>query len=232
MSPRFPHTAVVLFDLDGVLVDSRAAFVGCVNHALAARGLPERAAHDLHRYIGPPLSGTFAELIAQAADSDAVAACVAAYRERYVDVSARETTVFDGIPEALDQLLAAGHRLAVATSKARVLADPLLEALGLRDRFDAVAGPEMSTLAEPKATTIAAALEALGRPDSAVMVGDRATDVAGARAHGLPAVGAAWGIGGQEELAAAGADVIVHTPAELHDTIATLATRTAATLGA
>jgi phosphoglycolate phosphatase len=120
----------------------------------------------------------------------------------------------------------------VATSKPRALAEPLLEALDLRDAFDAVAGPELSELAEPKAVTIAAALEALGRPQTAVMVGDRATDVEGAHAHGLPAVGAAWGIGGAKELAAAGADVIVHTPADLRDAIATLVTPATATLGA
>jgi phosphoglycolate phosphatase len=79
MPPRSPHTAA-LFDLDGVLVDSRATFARCVNHALAGLGLPERAADGLHRFIGPPLADTFAELTASPPDSAPVAACLAAYR--------------------------------------------------------------------------------------------------------------------------------------------------------
>ncbi len=52
----------VIFDLDGVLADSRIAFARCVNAALVAAGVPERPAADLHRYLGPPLHATFVEL--------------------------------------------------------------------------------------------------------------------------------------------------------------------------
>jgi phosphoglycolate phosphatase len=205
----------VIFDLDGVLVDSRAAISGAMNHALAANGFPQRTATDLYRFIGPPLALGFAELTAQPADSTAVVACVSAYRERYAASSLRETEVVPGIPEALEELEQQGHHLAVATSKAPVLAEPLLETLGLRKHFQAVAGPGLSAHAEDKATTIGAALHALGGPDRAVMVGDRSFDIAGARAHGIATVGVTWGIGSIDELTAAGADALVDAPAQL-----------------
>ncbi|MEA2300451.1 MAG: phosphoglycolate phosphatase, partial [Solirubrobacteraceae bacterium] len=107
---------VVLFDLDGVLVDSRVAVACCLNHALAVHGLPERPAEELHRFIGPPLSLAFGELIAQPPDSAAVADLVHTYRERYVDASLRDTEVVAGILEALVEL-EPNHRLAVATSE-------------------------------------------------------------------------------------------------------------------
>jgi phosphoglycolate phosphatase len=209
---------VVIFDLDGVLVDSRAAISGAMNHALAANGFPQRAAGELYRFIGPPLALGFAELTGQPADSAAVSACVLAYRERYAVSSLTETDVVPGIAQALDEL-APEHPLAVATSKALALAEPLLAALGLRERFEVVAGPDLSARVEDKAVTIRAALDALSA-ERGVMIGDRSFDVVGARANGLAAIGVTWGIGSAEELAAA--DAIVDEPADLPAIVGTL----------
>jgi phosphoglycolate phosphatase len=211
----------VIFDLDGVLVDSRAAIGGAMNHALVANGFPARPLAELHRFIGPPLALGFAELTGQPLHSDAVVACVASYRERYAVSSLAETEVFAGIPEVVEAL-SRDHRLAVATSKARHLAEPLLAAVGLRERFDVVAGPGLDVHVEDKATTIGAALDALGA-EPAVMVGDRSFDVIGAHANGLPAIGVTWGIGTAEELA--DADRIVDAPAQLPATVSNVLTR-------
>jgi phosphoglycolate phosphatase len=208
----------VIFDLDGVLVDSRAAISGAMNHALAANGFPPRPTAELYRFIGPPLAVGFAELTTEPADSDAVVACVASYRERYAVSSLTETEVFAGIPEALGEL-SPDHRLAVATSKSQLLAEPLLAALGLRERFEVVVGTDSSAHVEDKATTIGRALAGLPA-ERAAMVGDRSFDVAGAHAHGLPAIGVTWGIGPSDELSAA--DAIVDEPADLPATVVKL----------
>jgi phosphoglycolate phosphatase len=209
---------VVLFDLDGVLADSRAPIAGCINHALAEHGYAPRPPAELHASIGALLPSVFAEIIAAPADSPAVAACVASYRTRYATASLTETTATPGIGEALARLAAAGRRLGVATSKPRPFAEPLLEALGLRRFFAVVSGPELDMGAEDKTATVGAALRALGA-DRGAMVGDRSFDMIAARAHGLRAVGVGWGIGSREELVAAGADTIVATPAGLADAI-------------
>jgi phosphoglycolate phosphatase len=205
---------VVLFDLDGVLVDSRGPISRGINYALATNGLPERDPADLYRYIGPPLLHAFAELLGEPVSSPAVARCAASYRERYAVTSLTETEVTPGIADALAALRGDGVRLAVATSKPRPFAEPLLEALGMRRYFDAVVGPELDATSEDKTTTVGAALRALGATRGA-MVGDRSFDMVAARAHGLRAVGVGWGIGSRAELETAGADAIVATPAEL-----------------
>jgi phosphoglycolate phosphatase len=212
--------SAVLFDLDGVLVDSRAPITGSINDALIAHGLPPRPAESLVKFIGPPLVGAFAELTGEAPDSALVVSCVSAYRTRYADVSLRETTVVPGMIRVLDELVKR-HRLAVATSKPLRFAEPLLDALGLRSFFELCAGPELDASAEEKAVTIAGALERLDCP-RALMVGDRALDIVGAHRCSIPAVAVTWGAGSVEELRGARPDAIVDAPDELPGAIAAM----------
>jgi phosphoglycolate phosphatase len=216
--PPVPGTSVI-FDLDGVLIDSRAAITGCLNRALAEHGLPERPPEELYRFIGPPQSSAFAELLDEPFDSPRVRACIASYRACYAETALANTDVFPGIPKAL-AALAGEHRLAVATSKARPFAESMLRGLGLRDRFAFVAGPELDAH-DTKTVTLGHALAALG-DTRAVMVGDRSFDMVAAIAHGLPGIGVAWGIGSRDELTQAGARTIVGAPGELPGAVSDL----------
>ena len=209
----------VLFDLDGVLLDSRTAIVRCIEHGLREQGVPVPAAGELERYIGPPLVESFAEL----AGPELAAACLTSYRERYVHSSLAETTVVPGAREAL-AAVAARVPVAVATSKPRAFAEPLCERLGLAHHLRAIAGPELEAPEEPKATTVARALAALGLAPGAdaPLVGDRRHDAEAARANGIPCIGVLWGVGDEAELRAAGADPIVTTPDRLMGALADL----------
>jgi phosphoglycolate phosphatase len=214
--PRPP--AAVFLDLDGCLVDSTRAITGCLNHALEELGLAARPPADLVRLIGPPLAEGLAQLLAEdGADPALVAAGVAAYRARYATVSLAETEVIPGIPEALSALQAVTP-LAVVTSKPRAFAVPILDRLGLLDRFVAVHGPDLEHRAEAKAVTLQRALTGVtpgGDPAATVMVGDRSHDVVAGQACGTATIGVTWGAGPREELVAAGADRIVDTPVAL-----------------
>jgi len=188
-----------------VLVDSRRAFASCVNHALEAQGLPARPDAELHPFLGPPLHATFAQLAGEALAD----ACVEAYRARYRAQAAAESSVIEGMDEALALL---DEELVVVTSKPQALAEPLLDALGLRPRFAAIFGPSLHDRAEPKPATLARAL-ATHAPRA--LVGDRSFDIHAARTHGIRAVGVLWGIGSEDELRGAGAHAIAATPADL-----------------
>jgi phosphoglycolate phosphatase len=204
--------AAVLFDLDGVLLDSRTAIVRCIGHGLRAVGAAVPAAAELERFIGPPLIDAFAEL----AGSERAAACLAAYRERYAVSSLEETTLVPGAREAL-AAVAAVVPVAVATSKPHAYAGPLCDRLGLTPHLRTIAGPALDAPSEVKAVTVGRALAALGLSPGAdaPLVGDRLHDVEAARANGLRCVGVLWGIGDEAELRAAGADPIVAVPREL-----------------
>jgi phosphoglycolate phosphatase len=208
-----PPSGVVLLDLDGVLVDSRAAITGAMRAALDEHGLGPFGAGALEALIGPPLLLAVGALLEAEPDGPVVTSVVASYRARYAITSLTETTVVPGIPAALADL-AARRRLALATSKPRRYAEPILDALGLRPHLSAVGAAEDDGPGAEKAAVVAGALAALGA-DRGVLVGDRRFDVEGAHAHGLAAIGATWGIGTADELTAAGADALCAAPAAL-----------------
>ncbi len=213
---RTPPLALdaVLFDLDGVLVDSRAAITRSINHALSRLGVAPRPPEALLHLIGPPLHDAFAELLGQPADAPDVVACVGHYRERYARTCVEETSPIVGMADAVARI-ARRHPVVVATSKPAAFARPILEGLGLAAVFADIVGPDLDARSEPKATTVARALERLGAPRRAALVGDRHHDVTAGRHHGLRTIGVTWGIGSAEELERAGADELVHTPAAL-----------------
>jgi phosphoglycolate phosphatase len=207
----------ILFDLDGVLVDSRAPIARSINHALARSGLTQRPERELHGRIGDALHGIFVDLLREeGADPARASECMAHYRELYRELSLSETRLVPGI-EPLLGALASGRRLAVASSKPVEFSRPILERLGVSGRFAAVVGPSLAHLeGEPKAETARRALEALGgAAGGAALVGDRHHDVSAARALGLAAIGVTWGSGSEAELREAGAEWIVAAPAEL-----------------
>lgn len=220
MTRRAPR--VVFLDLDGCLVDSRAAISHCLNIGLEAVGAAPRRAQELYRLIGPPLHESFVALlgeeqgVAGEGTRDALAArCVEAYREAYADVSLSETLPVEGVDAALARL-AREVTLAVVTSKPAEFAVPILSAVGLDGRFAAVHAPGLTARAEAKTRTLARALADVAPgldPRDAVMVGDRHHDVDAGRACGTRTVGVTWGIGDAAELAHA--DRLVESPDDL-----------------
>jgi phosphoglycolate phosphatase len=204
-------TDAVVFDLDGVLLDSARAIIGCINDALEELGEPRRPPADLRRFVGPPLAEGFAELVGP----ERAGELVVAYRTRYTTASLEHTTVFPGMVEVLEEL-GADRPLAVATSKPLEYSGPLCDHLGLTPHFEVIEGPSMAEI-EPKTDTLRRALDRLGLAPGAdaPMIGDRLHDVEAALANGMRCIGVLWGFGTEEELRAAGADAIAAEPAEL-----------------
>lgn len=213
------------FDLDGCLVDSRHAISTAINHALVQIGLPARELADLHQFIGPPLSTTFRQCLAEEGDDPSdlarVEAAIAAYRDVYPEMAMTQTPVFDGITDLLDRL-APHMALAVVTSKPAAYAKPIVEAVGLLDWFTDVHGPELHEIEEPKAVKLRWALRTMHvdqQPRSTVMIGDRRHDIEAGRTCGTQTVGVLWGIGSREELTQAGADHLVASPSDIADVL-------------
>lgn len=200
----------ILVDLDGTLIDPRPGLIGSVQHALAQLGHRVPPAEELLWLIGPPFRVSFPRLLGS---PDRVEEAIGHYRESYVNGAMYDAIVYDGVAEALAALRGAGHRLLVATSKPHRYARPILERLGLAGHFAAICGPELDGTNDHKADLIAHMIAHEGvRAETAIMIGDREFDVHAAARNGIPAVGVTWGYGSIEELTAAGAAVLCHSP--------------------
>ncbi len=198
---------LVIFDLDGTLTDSAQGIVSSFRHALAEIGADVPDGDLTSRIVGPPMHHTL-----QAMGLEDTAAAIAAYRADYSTRGWAMNRLFDGIPQLLTDLRAAGVRLAIATSKAEPTAQRILEHFGLDEHFDVIAGASLDGVRATKADVMAHALAQLEPlPERVVMVGDRAHDVEGAAAHGIDTVVVGWGYGqadfAEPEVVAASAHV-------------------------
>jgi phosphoglycolate phosphatase len=204
---------LVLFDLDGTLVDSSPGIWASVRVAAAELGLPEPTLEQLTAMVGPPLQDGFA-LVLGVPPAD-VPRAVAVYRAHYAAGALLDVTVHAGIPELLAALRADGATLAVATSKPEPFAVRVLAHTGLLRAFASVHGATLDGAVRHKDQVVAAALAAHPAGRDPVLVGDREHDVLGAAAHGLPCIGAGWGPAPAGELVTAGAAVVAATPADV-----------------
>lgn len=202
-----------LFDLDGTLIDSGRGIYGGIRHALASVEADVPAESVLRDWIGPPLRHSFRGVLE---DEVLVDRAIEAYHQRFVAGGWREHEVYAGIPVLIEALHAAGHTLAVVTSKQRLHAEPILAELPFARRFSALYAPQGTNAHSEKAAMIAQALADFAVPAAqTAMIGDRRYDIEGAVANEVRGIGVLWGFGSVEELRQAGAHAIVADPVQL-----------------
>ncbi|ARN81908.1 HAD hydrolase-like protein [Methylocystis bryophila] len=213
MSARRRKT--LLLDLDGTLVDPARGILGSCRYAMARMGHPIDDDEDLRWIIGPSLRETFARLLGGRGDPEAA---VQHYRQRYSEWGLTEAAPYGGVHEVLAMRRAEGTRLFLCTAKPAVFAKRVVDHFGFAGLLDGVYGPQLDGKHDDKGDLIAHLMEVERLvPEDVCMVGDRAQDVLAARRHGVPTVGVLWGYGGREELVAAGAEILIASPAQLLD---------------
>lgn len=204
--------SAVFFDLDGTLTDPFLGITRCIAFAMESMGdVPPQPA-ELGWCIGPPLRDSLAILVGDARADQALTL----YRERFAEIGLFENTPYDGIVDVLTEVEESGSRLFVASSKPLVFVRQITERFGLSRFFEDQFGAELDGRLTDKGQLLAHALEHTGAAvEASVMVGDRRHDVIGAKANGMPCIGAAYGYGGATELEQAGAVSLAHRAAEL-----------------
>lgn len=195
----------LLLDLDGTLVDSAPGITTSVTAALREINVPVLAVDVLRSFVGPPMRQTFREVVGL--DDSAAESAVRSYRRHYAEVGALDSSVYDGVPELLEEVAAAGWPMAVATSKVEDQAVRVAEHYGLAARMVTVCGTSDVEGRSTKRQVIRECLRRMheqgvdvSRP---LMVGDRGYDVLSAAAEGYPAIRVLWGYGTPEESAEA-----------------------------
>ena len=216
---------VVLFDLDGTIADSAPGMLACLRRTIEECGLEMPDDATLQSFLGPPLYVSFQRVFG--VDESTAASMIAHYRSHYHGDGERLSTIFAGMPQAIDRMAEQGHQLAIATSKPTESATRILEQHELADRFAFIAGAELTGPRQHKADVIAHALAELGiaasaRTEGVLMIGDREHDVLGAAQFGIPTIGVLWGYGDADELTSAGARALAARPQEIVELVRAL----------
>ncbi len=211
----------IFFDLDGTLTDPKPGITRSIQYALQKLDLPVPSQDELTWCIGPPLRDSFVTLLGGDSRADLA---VTLYRERFGDVGLYENAVYPDIEHILTALKASHGRLFVATSKARVFAERIIEHFGLGGYFEQVFGAELDGTRVHKGDLLAYALDNSNvDPSRALMIGDRSHDIIGAKNNGMDALGVLYGYGSRQELIEAGARHVCATPLAVLDHITGLA---------
>lgn len=204
----------ILFDLDGTLTDSGEGIMKCAVYALSHFGIDAPGETELRTFVGPPLTESFARF---GVPQDQLTKAVEIYRSRYIPIGMYENTPYPGIAQLLENLKSDGHKLYVATSKPEWMSIKILEHFDLAKYFDLICGASTDFSRSTKDAVIAHLLEECGAQENAIMIGDTAYDVIGAKAHGIPTIGVDWGYGLNEDMEKAGAVAIAFTAEQLYE---------------
>ncbi len=184
--PRFP---VVLFDLDGTVIDSGGMILASMRHATREVLGREYRDEELMGSVGGP--GLEAQMAAF--DPDRVDELVTAYRAHNEPLH-EELECCAGMEDALVRLHAEGRRLGVVTAKRRVTVELAFAHLPLGHLFDAVVGGDETERHKPDPQPLLLAAERLGAdPAETAYVGDSPFDVRAAKAAGMHAIAVTWG---------------------------------------
>ncbi len=215
--------STLFFDLDGTLADPSDGITKCLRHALQCLGRPAPAHLELFQYIGPSLRQAFPRLLSSD-EPELIEAAVRHYRERYSTVGLFEQAIYPGICQSLRSLHDDGFCLYVVTSKPTIYAERIIDHFDLAEYFEGVFGPQLDGRFDDKAELIAHIFEETARrPQQAVMIGDRASDIVAGKANGTHTMGVTYGFGSVAELAAAEPDRLCRRPDDIRTAVLSVA---------
>ena len=175
---------LIVFDLDGTLVDSQKALLEAHEEAWTSVGLVRPSAEKILELIGLPLDHIMRTLD----PNQDHALLVEAYQRAYKRTSESYESLFEGIPDLLNRRF----RAAVATGKSQIGAERAVRRHGLCDRFELVLGGNAVPRPKPFPDMLTHIMERTGTQDL-VMIGDTTYDLEMAQAAGVPAIGVSWG---------------------------------------
>lgn len=205
---------LVIFDLDGTLIDTIEDLGNAVNHALSLRGMPLHTIDEYRKMVGHGIRNLVATAMPSGSTEQAVDGCLADFVSYYTAHIEDFTKPYPGMQELLRKLQADGIKLAVASNKFQSGAETLIRSIFPDINFIAVMGNSPELPLKPDAAVVRYILDKAGVDASeCTMVGDSGTDLLTARNGGVRALAVSWGFRPKESLT--DADAIADSAEEL-----------------
>ncbi|MDX2194592.1 MAG: HAD-IA family hydrolase [Gemmatimonadales bacterium] len=205
--PRYP---IVLFDLDGTLIDSVALILGSFRHTEQVHAIPPKTDDEWLAGLGTTLRTQFAPYDGVYGTMEELIATYRSYNLTHHDAM---VTVYDGVVPMLRALHGGGHRLGLVTSKAHAGARRGLRLAGVEELFEVVVGADDVTQPKPHPEPVHTALARHGATVAdAVFIGDSTHDMHSGRAAGVATAAALWGPFDRAHLSASAPDHWLERP--------------------
>lgn len=212
---------LVIFDFDGVIIDSGHDIASAVQHVLKLFNRPILTREEIISYVGHGVEFLIRKSF-KGCDEDTIAQVIPIYRKYYLENAVVETRLYKHVQETLEYIKKPEQdkKTALVTNKPEDLARKTLAILGVKKYFDVVVGPESVKKMKPDPEGINKVLNKLRIPaNQAVMVGDTYVDIEAGRNAGTITCGVTYGLGNKEELIKSSPDILIDDIADLLDHI-------------
>ena len=205
----------IIFDLDGTLLNTLADLAAATNHALAEHKLPQRTTDEVRRFVGNGIRNLIERAVPADTPAELQEEVIASFNRYYKQHCADSTRPYEGVPQLLQQLRAAGCRTAIVSNKA----DYGVQALAKQyfdGQLDAACGERAGIAKKPAPDMLLAIMRQLkAEPASTIYIGDSDTDLDTARNAGVACIGACWGFRGRAFLEAHGAKLLAENAGDI-----------------
>jgi phosphoglycolate phosphatase len=207
---NFNDLELIIFDLDGTLVDSSVDITNALNYAITAYGLKPIAVEDTIKIVGEGLTRLIEKILAASGDSlrrgDNNASIKDSALDRFIQYYSEHladfTKPYPEVTKTLEML--GGYKKAVISNKREALSKKLLEQVGLIKFFNAVLGSDSASERKPSPAPVKKVLEILGvEPHRAIIVGDSNFDIEAGKGAGVTTIAVTYGYRSREMLASA-----------------------------
>ena len=208
-------TRLVIFDLDGTLLDTLEDLYLATNAALTRHGLPCRSRDEVRLFVGNGVEMLIRRAVPAGTDEETILAVLADFKTTYAAICEDHTKPYDGILDMLAALRERGIRVAVVSNKFDAATKKLCEKY-FGDLVEVAIGERAGVRKKPAPDTVYEALKELGvTAEGAVYIGDSDVDIQTARNCGMPCISVTWGLRDEDFLIENGAKALVDTPEKL-----------------
>ncbi len=191
---------LVIFDLDGTLLDTLDDLTEAVNHALGRQGFPLRAREEVRRLIGNGIASTIRRAIPEGCDDDVFQRTLSDFKDYYLSHVNVHTRPYNGIPELLDAMDSVGIQAAVNSNKVESATQALCRA-HLSGKLACILGEQPDIPKKPAPDGALQIMQTLdAKPDGTLYVGDGETDIQTAVNAGIDCAWVSWGYRKASEL--------------------------------
>ncbi len=223
---KFSNKKVIVFDLDGTLINSAPDLALAINHMLKTLGRDTFLEQTIDLWVGNgaltlvkrALSGE--RTVDETLDAALVKNALKIFLDFYADNLCVTTVTYDNVSSTLNALKAQKYRLAIVTNKPYTFVDPILKGLNLDGIFELILGGDSLSKKKPDPAPLLHVCKRLDVPvEACVMVGDSRNDILAANACGMQSVGVTYGYNYGEDIAVYDPDIVINNFGDLLKTL-------------